>query len=113
VTPVPDFLTARLGAKGWPVFRLGLSTTNRPGERTVRAALDQGVNYLFGYAIDTNLNNVVRGMNADQRGRVLIATGGYNWIFYHTPLKKSLENALKRLKTDYIDVFHFLSLIHI
>ncbi len=111
MTPVPDFLTARLGAKGWPVFRLGLSTTNRPGERTVRAALDQGVNYLFGYAIDTNLNNVVRGMNADQRGRVLIATGGYNWIFYHTPLKKSLENALKRLKTDYIDVFHFLGII--
>lgn len=92
------------------MFRLGLAATYRPGERTVRCALDHGVNYLFAFAIDTNITGVVRGMNADQRENVVLATGGYNWIFGHTSLKKSLENALRRYKTDYIDVFHFWAL---
>jgi aryl-alcohol dehydrogenase-like predicted oxidoreductase len=106
-----DFLHARLGRMGWPVFRLGLSATYRPGERTVRCALDRGVNYLFGFAIDTNLTGVVRGMNADRREKVILATGGYNWIFGHTSLRKSLEKALRRYRTDYIDVFHFLGIM--
>lgn len=37
--------------------------------------------------------------------------GGYNWIIGHTSLRKSLENALRRYKTDYIDVFHFLGVL--
>jgi predicted aldo/keto reductase-like oxidoreductase len=111
MTSTPDFLRGRLGPKGWPVFRLGLSATYRPGERTVRCALDHGINYLFAYAIDTDINAVVRGMNADQRERVVLATGAYNWIFCHTSLKKSLENALRRYRTDYIDVFHFLGVL--
>ena len=106
-----DFLHSRLGGKNWPVFRLGLSATYRPGERTVRYALDHGVNYLFAFAIDTNITGVVRGMNADQREKVILGTGAYNWIFGHTSFKKSLESALRRYKTDYIDVFHFLGIL--
>ena len=111
MTPPSDFLLGRLGSKGWPVFRLGLAATYRPGERTVRCALDHGVNYLFGFSIDTNMTRVVRGMNADRREKVILATGAYNWIFGHTSLKKSLEKALRRYKTDYIDVFHFLGVL--
>lgn len=96
---------------GWPVFRVGLAATYRPGERVVRRALDCGVNYLFGFAIDTQITRVVREMNADRREKVILATGGYNWIVGHTPLKKSLENALRRYKTDYIDVFHLLGVM--
>jgi len=109
--PTSDFLHGRLGPKNWPVFRLGLAASYRPGERTVRCALDHGVNYLFAFAIDTNITGVVRGMNADQREKVLLATGGYNWILGHTSLRKSLENALRRYKTDYIDIFHFLGVL--
>jgi aryl-alcohol dehydrogenase-like predicted oxidoreductase len=54
------------------------------------------------------MTRVLRELNADHRERILIATGGYNWIFWHTNLKKSLESALRRLHTDYIDVFHYL-----
>ena len=111
MSPGSDFLAARLGKTGWPVFRLGLAGTYRPGERCVRAALDEGVNYLFGFSIDTHITRVVRGMNADQRERVLVATGGYNWLIGHTSLKKSLEKALRRMKTDYIDVFHYLGVL--
>jgi aryl-alcohol dehydrogenase-like predicted oxidoreductase len=106
-----DFLHGRLGPQNWPVFRLGLSATYWPGERTVRCALDRGVNYLFAFAIDSNVTRVVREMNADRREKVILATGGYNWIYGHTSLKKSLENALRRYRTDYIDVFHFLGVM--
>ncbi len=111
MTPSSDFLTGRLGAIDKPVFRLGLSASYRPGERALRAALDQGVNYLFCYGIDTQMTRVIREMNADRRERVLVATGGYNWLLWHSRLKKALENALRRLKTDYIDVFHYLGVM--
>jgi aryl-alcohol dehydrogenase-like predicted oxidoreductase len=106
-----DFLNARLGAAAIPVFRLGLSATYRPGERALRSALDQGVNYLFCYGIDTQMTSLIRGMNADRRERVVVATGGYNWILWRSRLKKSLEAALRRLKTDYIDVFHYMGIM--
>ncbi|HOK46982.1 MAG TPA: aldo/keto reductase [Bryobacteraceae bacterium] len=111
--PAPSgFLNTRLGATGMPVFRLGLSATYRPGEHAVRAALDQGVNYLFCFAIDTQMSAVIRSLNADRRERVVVATGGYNWIFWRTNLRKSLENALRRLRTGYIDVFHYLGIMN-
>jgi len=111
MTPTSDFLAAHLGSKGWPVFRLGFAATYRPGERTIRRALDHGVNYLFGFAVDTNLTAVVRGMTAGQREKVILATGGYNWLVGHGSLKKSLDKALCRYRTDYIDVFHFLGIV--
>ena len=93
------------------VCRLGLSASYRPGERAVRRALDEGINYLFGYAFDTQMTRVVRSLNADRRERICLATGGYNWIVWHPSLRKSLENALRRLRTDYIDVFHYLGVM--
>ena len=69
-----DFLHSRLGRMGWPVFRLGLAATYRPGERVVRRALDGGVNYLFGFSIDTQMTRVVREMNADRREKVILGT---------------------------------------
>jgi aryl-alcohol dehydrogenase-like predicted oxidoreductase len=111
VTPKSGFLQGHLGARRWPVFRLGLAATYRPGERAVQYALDHGVNYLFAFAIDTNITGVVRRMNADQREKIVLATGGYNWLIGHTSLKKSLDNALRRYRTDYIDVFHFLGIM--
>jgi aryl-alcohol dehydrogenase-like predicted oxidoreductase len=111
--PAPSgFLETRLGATGMPVFRLGLSATYRPGERALRIAVDQGVNYLFGFGIDTQMTGFIRGLNADRRERVVVATGGYNWILWRSRLKKSLESALRRLKTDYIDVFHYLGILN-
>jgi aryl-alcohol dehydrogenase-like predicted oxidoreductase len=109
-TPEPHVSTA-LGASGLSVSRLGLSATYRPGERTVRRALDEGVNYLFAFGVDTQMNRVIRGLTADQREKVVIATGGYNWLVWHPPLKTSLEHALRRLRTDYIDVFHYLGIL--
>ena len=109
--PATDFLATRLGALNPPVFRLGLAATYRPGERTIRRALDEGINYLFCFGSDTQMTRVIRGLTASQREKLVIATGGYNCLFWHPPLKKSLENALRRLHTDYIDVFHYLGIL--
>lgn len=102
---------APLASNGRRLFPLGLSASYRPGERAVRRALDEGVNYLFAFAVDTQINRVIRGMTAQERERIAIGVGGYNWLVWHPPLKASLENALRRLHTDYIDVFHYLGII--
>lgn len=106
-----SFLAADLGATGRQVYRLGLSASYRPGERAVRLALDSGVDYLFCYAIDTQMTRVVREMNADRREKVVIAAGGYNWVVWHPSLTRSLERTLRRLRTDYIDVFHYFGVL--
>ncbi len=109
--PTSDFLTTRFGALGSPIFRLGLAASYRPGERTIRRAVDEGVNYLFGFGWDTQMTAAIRSLGGSARDKMIIATGGYNWILWHSRLKKSLENALRRLRTDYIDVFHFLGIL--
>ena len=111
MSPATDFLGPRAGVFSTPVFRLGLAASYRPGERTIRRALDEGVNYLFLFATDTQLSRVIRGLAPSQREKVVIATGGYNWLLWHSNLKKSLDNALRRLRTDYIDVFHYLGIV--
>jgi aryl-alcohol dehydrogenase-like predicted oxidoreductase len=100
-----------LGARGPSVFRLGLSASYRPGDHAISCALDEGINYLFCFGIDTQMTRAVRALNADRRERVCIATGGYNWIAWHPPLRKSLDRVLRRLNTDYIDVFHYFGVM--
>jgi aryl-alcohol dehydrogenase-like predicted oxidoreductase len=90
------------------VFRLGLSASYRPGERTVERALDDGVDYCFCYGFDGQMTRVLSRLNADRRERVMIATGAYNLLWGHPNLERTLEKRLRQLKTDYIDVFHFL-----
>lgn len=108
---MPDFTRASLGGNGRTLFRLGLSASYRPGDRAIRRALEEGVDYLFAFGIDTQMTRVIRGLTADQRDRVAIGTGGYNWLVWHPPLRKSLDNALRRLRTDRIDVFHYLGIM--
>jgi aryl-alcohol dehydrogenase-like predicted oxidoreductase len=106
-----SFLQTTLGATGIPVFRLGLSASYRPGRRIVDMALDEGVNYFFGYGFDSHLIQGLRGLNSDRREKVAIATGAYNYIWGRQNLKKTLEKRLRQLRTDYIDVFHFLAVM--
>lgn len=106
-----DFLRSSLGRTAIPVFRLGLSASYLPGERTVRRALDEGVNYFFCYGFDRQMIRVLRSLNADQRAQVVIGTGAYNWVWGRQNLKRTLEKRLRQLRTDYIDVFHFLGIV--
>jgi aryl-alcohol dehydrogenase-like predicted oxidoreductase len=106
-----SFLISPLGRTGRTVFRLGLSASYRPGTRTVERALDEGINFFFAYGFDTHMTRVLRDLPPDRRERCVIATGAYNWIVWRQDLLKALEKRLRQLRTDYIDVFHFLGVM--
>ena len=106
-----NFLQATLGRTSIPVFRFGLAASYRPGEHTVRRALDEGVNYFFCFGMDSQAMRVLRSLNADRREKTVIGTGAYNYIWFHQDLKRTLEKRLRQLRTDYIDVFHFLGVL--
>ncbi len=103
-----DFLHTTLGNTGKPVFRLGLSATYRPGQRTIHRALDEGINYFFCYGLDTQMIRVLRNVLQRDRERYVVATGAGSFWWWHQDLHKTLERRLRQLRTDYIDVFHFL-----
>src|SRR6478672_4312187 len=102
------FLRAPLGAFRRPVCRIGLSATYRPGRETIYKALDEGLDYFFFFGIDNQMTRVLRDLPAAERQKLVLATGAYNYIFCHQNLRRTLEKRLRQLRTDYIDIFHFL-----
>ena len=111
VSTADNFQFATLGRTGIRAFRLGLSASYLPGQRTVERALDEGVNYLFCYGFDLQMIRVLRRLPADRRDGITIATGAYNWIIWQQDLLGTLEKRLRQLRTDHIDVFHFLGVM--
>ncbi len=106
-----DFLHAKFGKDGPDVFRLGLSATNRPGKKTVYKAIDEGINFFFAYGFDTHMIKVLKDVFKSNREKYVIATGNYNLLFTHTDVRKTLENRLRKLGTDYIDTFLYLGVM--
>jgi aryl-alcohol dehydrogenase-like predicted oxidoreductase len=99
-----DFLHSTLGRTGRQVFRLGLSATYRPGEATLRMGIESGMNYLFWYFTDVQMTRVLREVLPSQRERLVIATGVSNLADWF--VRREVEGSLRRLRTDYLDVFH-------
>ncbi len=99
-----NFSTAMLGRTGRRVFRLGLSGSYWPGEAALRMGIDAGMNYLFWYYWDQQMTRVLRQVLPGRREDYLVATGMSNlgsWWLRH-----AVEHCLRRLRTDYIDIFH-------
>lgn len=103
-----DFLHTKTGKLATPVMRLGLSASYRPGRKTVWKALDEGLNYFFYFGFDTQMTRVLRDATAGKRDQIVLATGGYNWLLWSSNLRRTLEQRLRQMRTDYIDVFHYL-----
>jgi len=106
-----DFLHTTLGRTGFKVHRLGLSATYRPGKKTIYKALDEGLNYFFMFGFDGQMTGVMREVLREKRKELLIASGSYNLIWGHTSPRKSLEKRLRKLGTDYIDIFLHLGVV--
>jgi aryl-alcohol dehydrogenase-like predicted oxidoreductase len=106
-----DFLRAPLGKLGTPVCRLGLSATYRPGRATIHRALDEGLNYFFYFGFDHQMTDVLRDAIGARREEYVLATGAYSYYSLgHQNLRRTLEKRLRQMRTDYIDVFHFLGI---
>ncbi|MGA3243905.1 MAG: aldo/keto reductase [Bacteroidota bacterium] len=97
-----------LGATGIMISRLGFSASYRPGIRSVHRAIDEGINFFFGFGIDTQLARGLREALKTSREKYVLATGAYNLLIGYPNLRRSLEKRLRQFRTDYIDVFLFL-----
>ncbi|PRS01591.1 oxidoreductase [Bacillus atrophaeus] len=119
----------RIGKSDLQVFPIGLGTNavgghnlypdlnEETGKELIREALRNGVNlldtaYIYGVGCSEELiGEVLREYNRED---VIIATKaahrkeGDDFVFDNSPafLKQSVEDALKRLQTDYIDLFY-------
>jgi aryl-alcohol dehydrogenase-like predicted oxidoreductase len=102
-----DFLRVPFAKFGTPVCRIGLSATYRPGRKTVFHALDEGLNYFLYFGFDNQMTSVLRETTRGRREQFVLATGAYNCVLWHQPLRRTLERRLRQMQTDYIDVFHF------
>lgn len=113
--PVLSFGTATFGGSG-DFFKAWGSTQGEEASRLVDICLDAGVN-LFDTAdiYSDGLSEEVLGQAiAGKRGRLMISTkatfpfgtGPNNQGSSRSHLLKQVEGSLKRLKTDYIDIYH-------
>jgi aryl-alcohol dehydrogenase-like predicted oxidoreductase len=74
----------------------------------VHRAIDEGLNYFFFFGIDTQMTSVLRERIHSDRERFIIGCGAYNYIWLSQNVRRALDKRLRQLRTDYIDVFHFL-----
>lgn len=114
--------TRKLGKTGPVISEIGLGCMSLPddagkAERIVQAALDAGINYfdtadLYGRGRNEELLGKAFG---NRRQDIILATkvgnswtdGKEGWEWDPSPghIRKSVQNSLKRLGTDYIDVY--------
>jgi predicted aldo/keto reductase-like oxidoreductase len=102
--------TVRLGKTGLMVSRVGMGgiPLTRPTEaeaiKLIRRALDLSVNFIdtaYGYGAGMSEERIGKAI-AGRREQVILATKG--WDMEH------IETSLKRLNTDYIDLWQFHSI---
>lgn len=97
-----DFLHRDLPKVGKRVHRLGLATDRGIDDEGIRAAIEQGVNYLFWTR--NNMLPALRDAVRRDREKIVIATGPVIGHFQFT-IRRAAEKALRTLGTDYLDVF--------
>ncbi|MGL9894460.1 aldo/keto reductase [Enterococcus mundtii] len=107
-----------LGANAVGGHNLFSGLADETGKEVVRAALDNGLNlidtaYIYGEGRSEQLIGEVLQEPAYDRSRIIIATKAAHRPdqpkkFDNSPefLKKSVDEALERLQTDYIDIFY-------
>ncbi|MGH1647015.1 aldo/keto reductase [Enterococcus gilvus] len=88
------------------------------GKKVIRTAINSGITlldtaYAYGYGRSEELIGEVLQEPEFDRSRIIIATKAAhdpenNYAFNNSPqfLKQSVEDALKRLQTEYIDIFY-------
>lgn len=118
-------IARRLGAKGIDVSAIGLGAGalgdarlgEREAEALLAAAIDEGVTLIDtarSYGLSEERIGRFVGEHPERRARVVLSTkGGYgvdgaeDWT--SRAIAKGIDDALVRLRTDRIDVFHFHS----
>ena len=88
------------------VYRLGLAGNYGIDEAGVRSAIDRGINYLY-LTPRGPMAAPLRAALARDREKIVVATGPLvGW--FGGSVRRSAERSLKKLGTDYIDVFQLM-----
>jgi len=99
-----DFLYRDVPAFGRKVFRLGLATNYGISGEDLDWALEQGINYIFWPPNARRMIKPLKMALKRDRESILLASGptiGY----FGGSIRRGCERLLKKLGTDYLDVF--------
>ena len=99
-----DFLYHEVPALRKRVFRLGLATNYGVDGEDLKWALEQGVNYVFWTPTARKVTKSLKAALKRDRESIVLATGP-TIGFFGGSIKAACERLLKKLETDYIDVF--------
>ena len=99
-----DFLYRDVPAFGRQVFRLGLATNYGINGEDLEWALEQGVNYVFWTPNARRVTNSLKAAIKRDRESFALACGPTTGYFGGS-VRRTCERLLKKLGTDYLDVF--------
>lgn len=98
-----DFSTVRLPVVAKPVFRMGIAGNYGIDSSDIRWAADYGANYwVWGVSFNKVTEGIRDTIKQDREKHVVAMLG---WGFWGWQVRQGVEKALKKLETDYIDVF--------
>lgn len=99
-----DFLHRDVPALNRPVFRLGLATHYGVEGKDLEWALDQGVNYVFWTPKARQVTASLKAALKRDRESVVVACGPTT-AYFGGGIRNACERLLKKLGTDYLDIF--------
>jgi len=101
--PRQDFSQVLLPVVRKKVSRMGIAGNYGLESRDIEWAADQGANYwLWGASFKKVTEGIKTVIRADREKHVVALLG---WGYFGWQVRKGVENALRQLGTDYLDVF--------
>lgn len=117
INGIPTRILGRTGVKVTVLcvggYHLGKARDSQLGVRIVRIAIDEGINFLdnaWCYHGGESERIVGRALKDGYRERVFLMTKNHGRD--GATFRRQLEESLKRLKTDHIDLLQFHEIIH-
>ena len=104
VITMNDFLYRDIAALGRRIFRLGLATNYGINGEDLEWAVGQGVNYLFWTPMARKVTASLKIVLRRERESIILASGP-TFGYFAGGIRTACEKTLKRLGTDYIDIF--------
>jgi aryl-alcohol dehydrogenase-like predicted oxidoreductase len=102
-TSSAEFVHTMLPVVGKTVFRMGVAGSYGIDSGDIRWAADHGANYwVWGRGFSKVTDGIREVIRHDRENHVVAMLG---WGFFGRQVRRSVENALRTLDTDFLDVF--------
>lgn len=98
-----DFSHTMLPVVKKSVFRMGVAGSYGLGSDDIRWAADHGANYwVWGRGFKKVTSGIIEVIKRNRENHVVAMLG---WGYFGWQIRRGVENALRKLDTDYLDVF--------